>query len=461
MADDWEKLAGEKGENVPTGRFRRAWKLGAMGARVTASSLMSKVGNKLLPGDAEKKDEAFKAAMEKNAARAVEALGQLKGASMKIGQLLSADPEMIPDEFSSVLSSLQRDAPPMTYVTVKKQIEDALDRPLETVFEYFDPEPIGAASLGQVHRARLENGRDVAVKVQYPGVAESFESDLKTLKSLMLYARTVIEKDKLDAYLAEIRQILLDELDYRNEAQNLLRFQDILAERERVTCPEPVLEWSRETVLVMEFMEGDKLDDALAKMAPGAERDEVLLRWVSLFSWMFHEKHELHADPHPGNFLLTDDGELVLLDFGCVKKFDPAFSDGLLDVLDAVWQDDRPRALENMLKLGFGASKTTSDNLDADLLAEYNQIVLAPFTDNEPFDFADWSPAQDGKRFMLRHPSFFKLSPPTDALAYLRVLSGIKGLLAKLDARLEIATMAVETARRRGRLTDEPVIFSS
>lgn len=459
MSEDWEKLAGEEGENVPTGRFKRAWKLGSMGARVAASSLMSKVGNKILPGDAEKKEEALRRAFEKNATRAVEALGQLKGASMKIGQLLSADPEMLPDEFSSVLSSLQRDAPPMTYVTVKDQIETALDRPLETVFSYFDPQPIGAASLGQVHRARLDDGSDVAVKVQYPGVVESFDSDLKTLKSLMLYARPVIERDKLDSYLAEIRRIMDDELDYTVEAANLERFQDILAERDDVTSPRPYPEWTRKSVLVMEFMEGRKLDDALQSIKPGPRRREILLRWVSLFSWMFHEKHELHADPHPGNFLLSDDDELILLDFGCVKKFDPSFADGLLDVLDAVWQRDHRRAVEVMLDLGFASSKTEIDDIDPELMAEYNEIILAPFIRNEPFEFADWSPARQGKRFMLRHPSFLRLSPPPQALPYLRVLSGIKGLLAKVDARLEIATMAAETARRRSRLTGEPLTF--
>lgn len=459
MSEDWEKLAGEEGEKVPTGRFKRAWKLGSMGARVTASSLMSKVGNTILPGNSEKRDEALKKALEKNAARAVEALGQLKGASMKIGQLLSADPEMLPAEFSEGLSALQRDAPPMTYLTVKDQIEEALDRPLEAVFSYFDPDPIGAASLGQVHKARLDDGQEVAVKVQYPGVADAFESDLKTLKSFLLYARAVADKDRLEAYLVEIRRIMDDELDYRKEAANLERFQDILAERENVRCPRPFPEWTRSTVLVMEFMEGEKLDVALHGIDDEERRNEILTRWVALFSWMFHEKFELHADPHPGNFLLTDDDELILLDFGCVKSFEPEFSDGFLDVLDAVWQDDRPRAVEAFLALGFGSAKMSSDDLDADLLSKYNEIVLAPFLTEEPFEFAQWAPARDGKLFMMRHPSFLRLVPPTDALSYMRVLSGIKGLLAKMDARLNLATMAVETARRRGRLTAEPVIF--
>ncbi len=459
MSEDWEKLAGEKGEDVTQGRFKRAWKLGSMGARVTASSMINKVGNRLIPGGPEKREEALKKALEKNAGMAVEVLGQLKGASMKIGQLLSADPEMLPEEFSSVLSSLQRDAPPMTYITVRDQIEAALDRPLEAVFSYFDPEPLGAASLGQVHRARLEDGQDVAVKVQYPGVADAFESDLKTLKSVLVYARAVMDKERLEAYLAEIRRIMTDELDYTNEAANLERFQEILKDQDNVISPKPFMEWTRPTVLVMEYMEGEKLDIALEAIDEEDRRREILTRWVALFSWMFHEQMELHADPHPGNFLLGENDELVLLDFGCVKSYEPEFADGFLDVLDAVWQDDRQRAVEGFLKLGFGSKKVTAENLDPDLLAEYNAIVLAPFLSTEPFEFADWAPARDGKLFMMKHPSFFRLAPPPDALSYMRVLSGIKGLLAKMDAKIAVAPMAVETARRRGRLTDDPKVF--
>ncbi len=458
MSEDWEKLAGETGEKVPTGRWKRTLKLGAMGARVTASSLLSRVGNRLVPGSAEDREEALKRAYEKNAARAVEALGQLKGASMKIGQLLSADPEMLPADFAASLSSLQSDAPPMTYLTVKDQIEDALDRPLDAVFSYFDPDPVGAASLGQVHRATLSDGREVAVKVQYPGVADALESDLKTLKSMLIYARAVMDKERLEAYLAEIRSIMEQELDYTNEGRNLERFQGILADREGVRSPAPVLEWTRPTVLVMEYMEGRKLDEALEEMEDRDRRREILTRWVELFSWMFHEQFALHADPHPGNFLLGAGDELILLDFGCVKDYEPGFADGFLDVLDAVWQDDRERAVRAFLGIGFGTELSESQ-VDKDLLAEYNEIVLAPFLSEEPFSFGEWSPAKDGRTFMMRHPSFFRLTPPPEALSYMRVLSGIKGLLAKMDAEIEVASMAVETARRRGRLTGEPRVF--
>jgi predicted unusual protein kinase regulating ubiquinone biosynthesis (AarF/ABC1/UbiB family) len=453
MGEDWSKLGGESGEEIPTSRFKRALSMGTMGARVTASTLAGKIGSMVLPASKEKRDEMLRAAYVKNAQTVVETLGKLKGASLKLGQLVSADPELIPAEFAEVMSSLQRSAPPMTYETVVAQIEKAYDRPMETLFSYFDPDPVGAASIGQVHRARLEDGQEVAVKVQYPRVAESLDSDLKTLRSMLNYGRAVIEKQRLNAYLEEVRNVVMTEADYRIEAENLARFYELMAERPGVRTPRPMLELARETVVVMEFMEGRPLEEALREMEDLERRDAILLRWVELFSWMFHEVHELHADPHPGNFLLDENDELVMLDFGCIKRFDPAFTDGFLDVLDASWQGDHARALQGYMALGFGTRGNEDARVDPALMGEYNQIVLAPFMTDEVFEFASWSPAKDAKMFMLRHPSMFALTPPSDALPYFRVLSGIKGLLAKLDARLSVKQMAVETARRRGRLT--------
>jgi predicted unusual protein kinase regulating ubiquinone biosynthesis (AarF/ABC1/UbiB family) len=453
MADDWEKLAGEEGEEVPSGRFGRMFKLGTMGARVGASSIASKLKNVLTPGDAEKKDEDLRKAYAKQAEHMAEVFGELKGASMKIGQLLSADPELLPPEFSDGLASLQRDAPPMTYNTVKKQVEDGLGRPIETVFAKFDPEPVGSASIGQVHRATLESGEDVAVKIQYPGVRDSLESDLKSLKSMLIYGRAFIDRERLETYFEEIKDILRKESDYVQEADNLERFGELMADREGLRTPKPYKQWCSESVLVMEYVDGEKLDHKLERMGDGPERRDLLYRWVSTYSWMFHELMELHADPHPGNFLLDDDNNLVMLDFGCVQSIDEELADGVLEVLDACWDNDMERAVETYARIGFGTEGPEDASIDHELLAQYHDIILAPFMRDEVFDFSDWKPAWEGKKFVMRHPSFLKLVPPANALLYMRVLSGIKGLLFKLDAKLNVYNMAVETAERRGVLT--------
>jgi predicted unusual protein kinase regulating ubiquinone biosynthesis (AarF/ABC1/UbiB family) len=168
---------------------------------------------------------------------------------------------------------------------------------------------------------------------------------------------------------------------------------------------------------------------------------------------MFHECQELHIDPHPGNFMLDAEDNIVILDFGCVKTFTPEFTDGFLSILDACWQDDPQRALDLYVSLGY-ASGTAE--LDPNLLREYHQFFLAPFLKDEPYDFGNWTPGRDARAFMMSHPSFLKLIPPAEALPYFRVLSGIKGLLGRMDATVNVCRMAVETAERRGVLTPNP-----
>lgn len=445
---DWEKLAGEKGERVSSSKFERVFKLGSVGAGVAASSIAGKIKNIVTGGGDE--DALLKETYRKNADRMADVLGQLKGASMKVGQMLSADPEAIPPEFAEGLARLQRDAPPMTWNTVKEQIERSLDRPMEAVFRQFDPEPVGAASIGQVHRATLLTGEDVAVKIQYPGVSDALASDLETLKSMLVWGRPFVAKDQLDAYFEEIHDILMMEANYVQEAEQLERFRGHFATRDDVRIPKPYLEWCREQVLVMEFVEGTKLDEALLEMEDADERNAMLERWLRIFVWMFHELFELHADPHPGNFLIDAEGRLVLLDFGCVKEFDPKFADGMLEIVITTWDDDPERALDIYKELGFGGGSFDPNTVDPNILREYHEIILAPFLDDRPFHYGGWQPAMDGKMFIMKHPSMMQLTPPRDALLYFRLLSGIKGLLGKFDAEINVHPIARETAERRG-----------
>ncbi len=445
MSDDWEKLAGEKGEEVPSSRFGRMFALGKMSARVGASMLAHKATNLISKKDAQQQDLLYQA----NAERIVEVLGKLKGASMKVGQLLSADPELMPDGFGEHLSSLQNSAPPMTYVTVKKQIEEALDRPIELVFREFNPDPIGAASIGQVHYAVLDSGEKVAVKIQYPGVIDALESDLKTIEGMMSYGRAVMEKERLHEYMNEIRETVIQEADYEDEARKLQHFHELLSEREGVRAPKPFMEWTRKNVLVMEYVEGEKFDSALLKMSR-EERQPHLIKWVETYTWMFHELFELHADPHPGNFLLEEDGTLTILDFGSVKQFEPSFADGMLKLMDICWRNAPEEAIDVYQELGFGAKRIKWSDIDPQLLADYHDIVLKPFLRDEPFKFADWTPATDGRNFMLSHPSFLMIAPPAESLPYFRMLSGVKGLLIRLDAEINVYEIAYQAAKRRG-----------
>ncbi len=456
MARNWDKLAGEKGREVPSSRLKRLLRVGTLGVTVTTSTVARKVGKRLIPGlgGSDGKLDPYLVAQGEKVMRV---LGELKGATMKVGQILSADPELVPAEFVDSLTALQRDAPPMTYRQVKEIIEEAFDRPIEVAFDMFQPEPIGSASIGQVHRATLATGEEVAIKIQYPGIRNSLDSDIRNLQSLLSLGRVLVDRRRLAEYLEEVRQTLIEEADYEAEAAQLAHFHEIFADHERVRVPKPFPEWTRPNVLTMEFVPGEKLDEALAARPVGDERNEILERFVATYSWMLHDLYELHADPHPGNFILDDSGGLVILDFGCVKECDHRFADGVLDILDACWQHDDARAAALYQELGFGKEDADAAIFDPVRMRQYHDIILEPFLHDRVWDFGSWEIRERVQRFILRNPAFIKLVPPAGALLIFRVLSGIKGLLMKVKGQLNIHRMAVEVARRRGRLTAEPL----
>ncbi len=454
MARDWEDLAGEKGQVVPSGRLKRLFKMGSLGVSMSASVVAQKMAG-FVSGQKEG-DDPLSALRAKHADKVVKVLGELKGASMKLGQILSADPDLVPAEYGDALRVLQRSAPPMTWATIQAQVERAFDQPISAVYRFFDPEPIGSASIGQVHRATLMSGEDVAVKIQYPGVLESLEADLKNLGSLLTLGRAFVDKRRLDEYLAECRKAVIEEADYELEARNLRRFHELLQDREGLRAPRPYEEWTRPTVLTMELVHGTKLDEAVAAMDDGPRRQALLERWVRAYVWMFHELFQLHADPHPGNFLVDADDTLVMLDFGCVKACDPTFADGILSVMDACWQRDAQRVARLYRELGFGKAGEREDAFDPELLRQYHDMLLAPFLLDREFDFGAWGLRDQMQRFMLRHPRFIRMVPPAEAVLVARVMSGIKGLLARSGAKLNVHRIALETAERRGVLTGPP-----
>ena len=447
MAKDWAKLAGERGKKVEKGRIRRALKLGGLATRVGGSMLKAQIG-RISGRNPEENLDAMASAAVENAQRIVDVMGQMKGAAMKIGQILSSDPDMIDPDFAERLATLQREAPPMDFVTLSAQIERGLDRPIDAVFKFFDPEPLGAASIGQVHRATLFDGREVAVKVQYPGVAESLESDLQNMATLIKLGRVFMSKERADAFVAEARDALLRETDYVQEAENLARFCALFADRPGIRVPAPIAEWVRPTVMVMEFIDGQPFDDAVNAIEDPAERDRLATHFVDTFVHMFHELHVLHADPHPGNFFLDDDHNLVLLDFGCVREFRPEVTDAVLHMLDAYWEGDVPRLIRVAQDIGFGRDGTPAP--EPEIFSEYLDMILEPLSEYGAFRFADFKVHGRVRTFLRGHLSMVRFVPPAELLMYFRVLAGMKGMMTRTDAAVDLRRMAQGYCERRG-----------
>lgn len=303
------------------GAAGRNLRLGAMGLGV-AGSYFGYLLQRSFLGE-EKREEKLKAAHTKAARRVREELQALRGPVMKIGQAMSLQTQMLPEEVLAELSQLQRKAPGMHSALVRVQFKNSVGLYPEDVFREFEPEPFAAASLGQVHRAVTKSGQAAAVKIQYPGIRRAMENDFKTLRALSKPAQASghVTKGLIDEMETEI----LAETDYAREAANIEFFRERLKPLGFVRVPGLYKEHSTDKVLVMSLIPGKHLDDFLAQNPSQALRDKVGSRLFELFYHQILKVHAVHADPHWGNYLFSDEGEIGLVDFGCVKRLKPDF----------------------------------------------------------------------------------------------------------------------------------------
>lgn len=425
-----------------TSRFARFAKLSSMTAGVAARHLTQRVVSAFQTE--EEAEAARKKHLESSASTIAATLGELKGAAMKVGQMLSTDPELLPPEITDALSTLQKDAPPMDLPMVRGVIEEALGGVLEDHFTSFSDKPIGAASIGQVHRATTTDGQDVAVKVQYPGIADSIESDLKNLGALLNLARAKLPRERVDAYLEEVTEVIKREGDYLHEADTLERFQTVLKDVEGVRVPIPVYELCRKNVLTMEYIDGVRLSDWLSEQDDDT-KTRTGRRVIDAYIEMVHTHGALHADPHPGNFLVDKDENVVFLDLGCVRDYDLAFSDGLIAMLVALWHHDLEALQAAWRELGF-----RDDGVDPEVVYEWLEIALEPLLTDRELDFGAWRVHEAGMQFVKKNPSILGFAPPREAIFYLRVLAGLRGMFAASGVKVNAYRMSREAVKARG-----------
>ena len=331
------------------GRIQRTAKvghgIGSSGARYAGTRARNVVRSK---------DEAA-AELDKRhletAEKMVDALGQLKGAAMKIGQLASfIDTEFLPPEYRELyqekLADLRTSAPPMPWKKVKDVLEEEWDEPPEELFEDFEHDAAAAASIGQVHRATLPDGRKVAVKIQYPGVAKALRADMQNAGMLMRMAKALAPGLDAKAAAEELKERVLEELDYEYEAQNQRTFARAYRGHPFIYVPDVVTRLSRSRVLVSEWVDGMNFEDV--KQLPQSERDrfgEIVYRFC--FGSIYHLRH-FNADAHPGNYVWMEDGRVAFLDFGMTKQLDQEQIELEIVAIEAVLEDD-PEKLRGAL----------------------------------------------------------------------------------------------------------------
>src|SRR3989440_9977953 len=362
-----------KDERIPTGRVARTAKVGTVigtqGARYAGTRAANVVRSK------ERATEALDQRHLEAAERMVDTLGTMKGAAMKIGQLASfIDTEFLPPEYRELyqekLSALRTSAPPMSWSKVSKVLEQEWESPVEELFEQFDHEAIAAASIGQVHRAILPDGRVVAVKIQYPGVAQALRADMQNAGMILRLAKAIAPGLDAKAAAEELKERVLEELDYEYEAQNQRTFARAYRGHPFIYVPDVISRLTTERVLVTEWVDGLGFEDI--KELPQDKRDrfgEIVFRFC--FGSIYHLQH-FNADAHPGNYVLMLDGKVAFLDFGMTKQLDKEQIELEIAALEAAFDNDPQELVSALHDLGF---LRNPKRIDAERIMEHVKAV--------------------------------------------------------------------------------------
>lgn len=346
---------------------------------------------------------------------------ELRGGIAKVGQLASCRPDLVGPIWAKELASLQADVPAIDVTAIRARIEAELGAPIDALFTSFDDEPLAAASLAQVHAAVLLDGTAVVVKVQVPGIEDVIAADIAALRAIASSVGAIPGAD-LPTLTSELGRALASELDYRVEAAALAAYAG------EVVVPRPISHASSERVLTMTRITGERLTAWLERAAP-ADRDRVLGELVGEVAAQILSRGQVHADPHPGNFLVTPDSHLALLDFGCMLDLTPADRAAYARLVLAVAGRNNDAVARELGHLGF-----TCDDSDA-LVALAGSLVgaLAPHAKVSEFDWANAFAEQ-----LAHAKAIGNLQMPRSFVLLGRVLASVAGLLATYKPALQL-----------------------
>ncbi len=424
-------LIAGRGGRLPTAGVLRMARLSRFAAGFSASWMGAKI--RRVVANKERRIQIDEAARERNAKRLADTMGNMKGAFMKLGQMLSFITDALPKEYQTSLALLQAEAPPLDFPTIRDALETELGKPLERAFADFDEKPIAAASIGQVHRATLPDGRMVAVKVQYPGIAQAIRSDLANVG--MLYRMIGVLYPALDPkpVVDELRTRIGEELDYIYEAQNQRNFRQLYHGHPVFRIPEVIDSYTTQRVLTSEFINGERF--ATLSELPQSQRNrygEILYRFAFGTTLRFRA---FNGDPHPGNYLFDEQGRIVFLDFGLTKYFPASMIKPWRQAVLAYMRKDRQEFAAQLIKLAFVRSDT---DVSPGTLYDYFTYFYDCWRTDREFTFTDEYNAKSFEMIFKPKGEFEgiqkKLNMPQDFVFINRIQWGVMSLLAKLDA---------------------------
>jgi predicted unusual protein kinase regulating ubiquinone biosynthesis (AarF/ABC1/UbiB family) len=401
-------------------------------------------GRRLAGGD---RDEVSARTLERNAEHLFAVLGELKGGAMKVGQALSVYEAMIPAEFAEpyqrALTKLQAQAPALPAAAVHRMLDEQLGRAWRDRFRAFDDQPAAAASIGQVHRGVWQDGRDVAVKVQYPGADVALQADLRQLQRFARLFTLVVPGLDAHALIREIRARALEELDYRAEAEHQRRFAEALAGDPDLHVP-AVLAWAPK-VLISEWVDGVPLSRLIHERAADgvdqALRDHIADVVMNLMFSSPARTGLLHADPHPGNFLIRPDGRISMIDFGAVA----VLPDGLPPVLGRILRYAADGRAEDMMEL-LRAERFVTAEVPATDVLRWLGALADPLRVEQFHAHRRWI-ARQGARVANLNNAYWQtgraLNLPPEYMLVARVCGGWMNILAQLDCTVRARAAAM------------------
>jgi predicted unusual protein kinase regulating ubiquinone biosynthesis (AarF/ABC1/UbiB family) len=435
-----------KRSSITSGRVRRAMKVGELASQVGSSYLWNQLRRPFQSASARERD--LLETHIRNAQRIVESSKQLRGAFMKLIQMLSIRKDLLPGEALDVLRATQSSVPPMSYATISEQIRKEIGKRPEAIFASFDQTAFAAASLGQVHRAITRDGVDVAVKIQYPGVEETVEQDLRNLKLLLRTLQALghdVMRQEIDtgAVYRELEQRLREELDYVNEARNMTEFGRRLGDDPDIMIPRFVKELSSRRVLTMTFIDGYPLADV---MGPEVELEmrEWVARKIHEVAWrQILEFGLLHTDFHPGNYLVSHHPHLGVLDFGSIRRFPEPVRKALLQVARAILSGDESALGAAMVRLGY-----LDGSQNAAPMVKIIHLLFEPMRFDREFDPLEYDTVGKAAKVgeIALENRLYK--SPAHSVFLIRALVGLEGITRGLGVKANYRRMFADVVER-------------
>jgi predicted unusual protein kinase regulating ubiquinone biosynthesis (AarF/ABC1/UbiB family) len=427
-----------KGRAVPSGRLSRLGVFGKLAGGV-AGGVVAEGARRLADGQRPRMSELL--LTPANVSRVTEQLAQLRGAAMKMGQMISMDAgDFLPPELSDIMGRLRNKAHHMPPTQLQQVLAAHWGKDWRKRFARFGASPIAAASIGQVHKAITHDGRELAIKVQYPGVRESIDADVDNVATLLRISGLLPKEIDITPLLAEAKRQLHEEADYHREGAQMTRYGDLLADDAKFIVPVLDPEFSTDRVLAMSFVQGVAIETLVD--ADQGERDRVMHALVELVLRELFEFGLMQTDPNFANYRYQrDTGRLVLLDFGAARAVDPATAAGYHAVLMAVIDGNRDAAREACVTAGF-LSDTVATNYRT-TIDRMIDVVIAEMNRTGPFDFGDRafvSVLRDEGLAMANDRTTWHL-PPVETLFVQRKVSGTALLAAKLEAKVDVRAM--------------------